>query len=1281
MMRIPAVAVAVVLAIPVFGSAADPTKKVVLIAGAKSHGPGEHEYEKGARLLAHCLETSPNLKGFKAEVHTDGWPKDDNAIDGAATVLLFSDGSDRDEKAHPLLRERRLATMQKLMERGVGFVAIHYTVFVPTKKGGEQFLDWCGGYFDYESGPKPQGWYSKIKTCTAKVGLPNPKHPVARGLKPFELHEEFYYNMRLAPADKGLTPILSAAIPDEKEPQIVAWAVERKGGGRGLGYTGGHFHKNWQDDNVRRMVLNALVWTAKGEVPDGGVQSTLPKEEKPPQPAKPQPVGGPSSDTELDYRPADPRLKAILLDRSLDESFVSIKADTMGRLFVGGREALFVYEPDDRGVYKARRELFRFPPDAWVAGVEVRGDDLYVLTASALYRFPGGRTKRDGLRPERLLWGLPLDLHVSFHSLAWGPEGDLYLNHGDPLLNYGDFARPDHWGHWTLFTKGGAKTPYTGQGGVLRVRPDGSSFRCVAGGLRGPFGLAFDRQWNLFTNDNDHESRPDLYTPARLLHVTPHIDFAWPRGWIASKLPDRRDLVEAMSNVPGRGVPVGMAYYDEPLFPAEYRNSLLEARWDLLTVQRHTYEKRGASCSSKESPFLVGRVRARPVGVAVGRGGRVFVAVSYMAGNEASPHYVSDLVMVTTADDTPGHPFEPYDAVTAPPKKLFAELSQPSWERRRAAHVEILRRGGDLHDEAARRLATMTTDDPAINHLPWLAGACGSAAAAKLIAYDKHLTPDSYRLQVLRVLAEFPALNASASVFAEALKDEDQRVRLAALAALFDPSRELPFAAVMVPARDSDSYLRQTATKLLAHRAALKDIDGLIASKDSSVRLTAVLAAGFRLTVPPPHNTPPREVALFYPKGNAFFQTAIRYGDKPHEAVELDKLGRLGSYTTAEMRKAITPSAEQKTLFDLLTKGLKDDSEVVRLQAAYFLSLLRDLRTEAAVAKVFAEVNERRVADAPLRDVRKAWLAGPFDADDTGPETGAIDLTAEYRTALGKSGWREVAGKDGVFALPRPERQRGTSQHYFLFQLQCLSRQTVVLLLDAKLGASVWHNGRPLKTDGSLLLDAQPGSNDVLVKVAATADHLTLRYRARAGVTATLPAKVGSATLAQRLKEGAGKGDAVPAEFLTLDWPQEVKKGNVELGRKLFGSLGCVKCHAITTDQTGGGAPSLTDAGKRFNVAYLVESVLLPSKQVAEAFRTTVITTKQGVTVSGLVVGETADAVDLLLPDATRTPVRKKDVEGRTLSDVSPMPAGLVKSPDELRDLLAYLLSDTPLPP
>jgi hypothetical protein len=44
--------------------------------------------------------------------------------------------------------------------------------------------------------------------------------------------------------------------------------------------------------------------------------------------------------------------------------------------------------------------------------------------------------------------------------------------------------------------------------------------------------LVFDKHWNLFGNDNDHESLPLAYVPGRLIHVTPHSDFAWPRGWM-----------------------------------------------------------------------------------------------------------------------------------------------------------------------------------------------------------------------------------------------------------------------------------------------------------------------------------------------------------------------------------------------------------------------------------------------------------------------------------------------------------------------------------------------------------------------------------------------------------------------------------------------------------------------------------------------------------------------------------------------------------------------------
>lgn len=101
----------------------------------------------------------------------------------------------------------------------------------------------------------------------------------------------------------------------------------------------------------------------------------------------------------------------------------------------------------------------------------------------------------------------------------------------------------------------------------------------------------------------------------------------------------------------------------------------------------------------------------------------------------------------------------------------------------------------------------------------------------------------------------------------------------------------------------------------------------------------------------------------------------------------------------------------------------------------------------------------------------------------------------------------------------------------------------------------------------------------------------------------------------------------------------------------------------------------------RVTVPHVVESILLPSKQIAEPFRGTIIQTKAGLVVAGLVVQETARELEMLLPDTTRKKIGKDDIEERVFSKISPMPAAIVRTPVELRDLLAYMLSANPLPP
>ena len=58
-------------------------------------------------------------------------------------------------------------------------------------------------------------------------------------------------------------------------PQHTAWAAERDADGRGFGFSGGHFHNGWGNNDQRKVVLNAIVWTAHSEVPADGVKSTV----------------------------------------------------------------------------------------------------------------------------------------------------------------------------------------------------------------------------------------------------------------------------------------------------------------------------------------------------------------------------------------------------------------------------------------------------------------------------------------------------------------------------------------------------------------------------------------------------------------------------------------------------------------------------------------------------------------------------------------------------------------------------------------------------------------------------------------------------------------------------------------------------------------------------------------------------------------------------------------------------------------------------------------------
>ena len=988
-------------------------------------------------------------------------------------------------------------------------------------------------------------------------------------------------------------------------------------------------------------------------------------------------------------QPLGAGLKVVLVDRSAADAYMGVRVDSAGQVFVGGREAVFVFVPDGRGGYHPRRQLLKLPPDSIAIGLEFRGNDLYVLANSALSRLPDGRVQHVDLKPQRILWGLPLDLHVSFHCLAWGPQGDLYLNHGDPLLNYGDWSRPDHWGHWSLFAgPEQTRVPYTGQGCVLRVGPDGSRPRIVAGGLRGPVGLAFDPSWNLLTNDNDHESRAELYAPSRLLHVTPHIDFGWPRGWMASKSPERADLVEPVCSDLGRGVPCDLTFYDEPYLADALGGKMLMCRWDAHAVTGYKLHANGATLSAAEETLLKGDHDARPVGVAVGQDGRLFVTALYMAGNAASPYCASDLYMVTRDDDADDRPFDAYDVTQASADHLAGDLLGQSWQRRGRAHQELLRRRGEDLAKAVNRLESQPAAAASI-HLPWLLAADNSQRGVSRLTELARSEHAHLRRQALAALAESPI---GAAACAAAIGDADPQVQLIALGALIDGSGEFPLDGVLRLACSDDLYLRQTACKALAARATLSQLETHSSSSDAAVRLAAVLALALQLTVPAPNDEPPHDLPLFIPGENSFFKTRLAFvgGAQP---VELASLGRIGSYTTAE-RWAKTPHhPDDERRAKLLARALTDPAERVQLQAAYSLGLLRDPQCEPLIERTRREIAVRRFDGAAQQPVDRIWLLGPLSAQvelKPKPEDQAIDLSTRYETSEGPRSWQILAADSGALAIGRPE----IADYYGCFAVQSGSRQRALITTTWPGALSLWQNGNAVPghvhaetKSMRFLVDLQPGGNDLLIKLSSptskSGNRLAVRLCTLAAATIALPEKLDSAELAKRLSDAAGNpaGQNIPPELLAVDWPAAVRQGNTDTGRRLFGTLGCVKCHAVAADQQGGGGPSLHQAAKRLTIPYLVESILLPSKQVAEPFRATRVVTADGLVLTGLVTAESASEIELLLADTSRRKIAVVEIDERSVSELSPMPQGLVKTPQELADLLAYLLSDRPLPP
>jgi putative heme-binding domain-containing protein len=219
---------------------AEPTRpvRVVLVAGNKDHGPGEHDYPAWQTAWAELLSAAE-----KTTVGTAwDWPTGDD-VDTADVLVFYQQGTWTPERARDI---------DAFLGRGGGLVYIHYAVDGgPDAPAFAQRIGWAW-----------QGGHSKFRHGPLELGFdPSAGHPISRNFSQVKFVDESYWNL----VQRGPRPNVIASAPEEGEPQPLMWTLQPSRG-RVFVSIPGHYSWTFDDPLFRVLLLRGIAWTAREPV-------------------------------------------------------------------------------------------------------------------------------------------------------------------------------------------------------------------------------------------------------------------------------------------------------------------------------------------------------------------------------------------------------------------------------------------------------------------------------------------------------------------------------------------------------------------------------------------------------------------------------------------------------------------------------------------------------------------------------------------------------------------------------------------------------------------------------------------------------------------------------------------------------------------------------------------------------------------------------------------------------------------------------------------------------
>ncbi len=874
--------------------------------------------------------------------------------------------------------------------------------------------------------------------------------------------------------------------------------------------------------------------------------------------------------------------------------------------------------------------------------------------------------------PKKLFSGFGgVDHDHGVHGILIGPDGKLYFSVGDQGVQ--DLQSSDKKGRkWTT------NNTDCQAGTIWRCDLDGKNLELIAHNFRNEYEPCVDSFGTIFVSDNDDDGNEQT----RICYVMPGGNYGyWPRGPGESHWHEEQPGVVPKILRTYFGSPTGMCVYEGTLLPKKYWGQLLHTDAGPRHVRCYHLKPKGAGYDvEREDMVTSSDTWFRPSDICVAPDGSVFVSDWYDPG--VGGHGMGDMsrgriYRLAPEGSKPSVPKVDLETTLG----IVRALASPALSVRHMAFQKI--RSLDKKRRAEFTKAALIAyhfgkTQAVRNEQLWL--------LARLFWAAPDTTPDSHlmginanstlhkpewedlSLQGIRQLgARYPDLAQAPDVVRNKLLQDSTGARTPI-------RREL-----LLSLQSTDPAF---AREIILPLASLHD------GKDRFYLEALGIAVGH-------HDQKRREIILA-----DFDQHFPEWNDKVADLVwELRPPSVMPTLPKRLTDAKLTP-AQRARIVDILAAS--DDKDAGK-------SLLKVLESD-----VPAEVRERVFANLKLflpgkwRDLRKsAELTGTIKSLLARAETRATGLgliaAAEHQGSLADVTVLVKDNKQPVEVLRAAARTLGTlpsdesveALSWLLKEGPKETRPDTLQALGQLARGTKDKAGKEaaLEVLETLVVlvytprDMRQGALEALATTREGAIWL-LELHAKRKLPQAVKVEAG------RLLRNSPFPDLQKKALMAFPPPRKldpkklpsitdlaVRRGDADRGKQLVAAsikndTQCLKCHTIR-GIGGNVGPDLSTIGQKASRENLLESILLPSKAIADQYLTWVIETKKGVVVTGLLVEDTADHVTLRDANAKDTTIDKKDIESRSKSQTSLMPSDLLAymTEDDLVDMVEYLLS------